>query len=63
MHGVHKHIDLNQPQRTAENMAALDALTSQDSIDAFAALYKKCVVRDTPIEATGEGVKAEVTCD
>ena len=48
---------------TAENMAALDALTSQDSIDAFAALYKKCVVRDTPIEATGEGVKAEVTCD
>lgn len=45
-----------------ENMGALDALTSQDSIDAFAALYRKCVVRDTPLEATGEGVKADVTC-
>jgi hypothetical protein len=31
-----------------------------ESIEAFAVLYKKCVVRDTPLEATGEGVKAEV---
>ena len=48
---------------TVQNLAALDALTSQDSIDAFAALYRKCVVRDTPLEGTGEGIKADVTSD
>lgn len=48
---------------TKENMDALDSLTSKDSIDAFAALYKKCVVRDTPLEATGEGIKVTVTYD
>lgn len=48
---------------TDENVATLDGLTSAESIGAFEVLYKKCVVRDTPLEATNEGVKAVITVD
>ena len=40
---------------------SLDGLTEPASIEAFEALYRKCVVRDTPLEGTMEGVKAEIT--
>ena len=42
-------------------MSSLDGLTEPASIEAFEALYRKCVVRDTPLEGTMEGVKAEIT--
>ena len=42
-------------------LASLDGLTEPASIEAFEALYRKCVVRDTPLEGTMEGVKAEIT--
>jgi len=38
----------------------LDALTTQQNLDAFKALYQKCVIRDTPLK---EGVKTEITVD
>jgi len=36
------------------DMAALDALTTPENLDAFKALYMKCVTRDTPIVGTPE---------
>ena len=44
-----------------DELASLDGLTEPASIEAFQALYRKCVVRDTPLEGTMEGVKAEIT--
>ena len=32
-----------------DEMAKLDALTTPEAIAKFAELYKKCVVRDTPV--------------
>jgi hypothetical protein len=46
---------------TAEEMQTLDGLTTPESYEAYRQLYVKCVVRDTPLEATNEGVKNEVT--
>ncbi len=42
-------------------MDVLATLTTEDSLAAFKALYQKCVVRDTPLQQTNEGVKAEIT--
>lgn len=47
----------------AEDMAKLDALTTSDAIEAFRALYIKCVVRDTPAAGTTDGVKMDATMD
>jgi diketogulonate reductase-like aldo/keto reductase len=47
----------------AADMAALDALTTPESLAAFKTLYQSCVVRDTPLQATNEGVKADFTLD
>jgi diketogulonate reductase-like aldo/keto reductase len=33
----------------AEDMASLDSLTTKEAIGKFAELYRKCVVRDTPV--------------
>jgi len=38
----------------SEDVAALDALTTPQNLQAFKALYIKCVTRDTPIEGTPE---------
>lgn len=49
---------------TDEEMAKLDALTTDDALAAFVALYRKCVNRDTPRGAGSlEGVKMEITQD
>ena len=34
-------------------MASLDDLTTDDSLAAMAAAYRKCVVRDTPMQEGG----------
>ena len=47
----------------ADDLAALDALTTRDALDAFRALYVKCVVRDTSAEGSTAGVKMDVTVD
>jgi diketogulonate reductase-like aldo/keto reductase len=46
-----------------EDMATLDALTTSDSLEAFKALYEKCVNRDTTKDGTMEGVKTDITID
>ena len=46
-----------------EDMATLDALTTSDSLEAFKALYAKCVNRDTTKDGTMEGVKTDITID
>jgi len=46
-----------------DDLAALDALTTTENLDAFEALYRRCVNRDTPLAGTEEGVKAAITKD
>lgn len=44
----------------------LDALTTPDAVQAFRALYEKCVLRDTPLAGTSEGLallRPEITAD
>jgi len=48
---------------TDENMEVLDGLTSKDTTDAFGALYRKCVNRDTSKDGTMDGVKMNITVD
>jgi diketogulonate reductase-like aldo/keto reductase len=48
---------------SAEEVAALDALTTDGAIAAFADLYRRCVNRDTPLAGSMEGVKAAITED
>ena len=33
----------------AEDMASLDSMTTPDAIAKYVELYRKCVVRDTPV--------------
>lgn len=40
---------------TAEDMADLSGLTTEENLETFKALYIKCVLRDTPLEGTPEG--------
>eukprot|EP00416_Gambierdiscus_australes_P031852 CAMPEP_0171085950 /NCGR_PEP_ID=MMETSP0766_2-20121228/19248_1 /TAXON_ID=439317 /ORGANISM="Gambierdiscus australes, Strain CAWD 149" /LENGTH=135 /DNA_ID=CAMNT_0011543555 /DNA_START=165 /DNA_END=571 /DNA_ORIENTATION=- len=39
-----------------EDMEKLDGLTPPQNFETFAATYRKCVVRDTPLASTHEGV-------
>ena len=47
----------------AEEMAELDGLTTPAALEAFAALYRKCVNRDTTKDGTLDGVKMDITVD
>ena len=47
----------------ADDMAKLDALTTPEALDNFVALYKKCVVRDTPDAGRTELVRTKLTVD
>mmetsp|Transcript_45758 Transcript_45758/g.103320 ORF Transcript_45758/g.103320 Transcript_45758/m.103320 type:complete len:350 (+) Transcript_45758:71-1120(+) len=47
----------------ADDLAKLDDLTTEQNLEAFEALYYKCVNRDTPNDGTMLGVKAAVTRD
>jgi len=38
----------------------MDGLTTQQNLEAFKALYQKCVIRDTPLK---EGFKNNITVD
>lgn len=44
-------------------MAELDSLTTPKAIETFAALYRKCVNRDTSKDGTLDGVKMTITED
>jgi len=46
-----------------DDMQALDGLTTPEALDAFLALYRKCVNRDTSKDGTMEGVKMNITVD
>ena len=48
---------------TEEEMEELDGLTTPEALDAFKALYQKCVNRDTTKDGTMEGVKMNITVD
>ena len=43
----------------AEDMAALDGMTTPEAISTFVGLYRKCVIRDTPLSP--EGIKMTIT--
>ena len=43
----------------ADEMATLDAMTTPEAIGKFAELYRKCVVRDTPVPP--EHAKTQIT--
>ena len=40
-------------QLDGEDMAKLGALTAEEALPKFKALYNKCVIRDTPASADG----------
>ena len=44
-------------------MSRLDELTDAAALQGFAALYQKCVVRDTPLPLDDLSVKRVITCD
>jgi diketogulonate reductase-like aldo/keto reductase len=46
-----------------DEMNELDRLTTQNAIDAFEGLYRKCVNRDTSKDGTLDGVKMKITLD
>jgi len=48
---------------TQDEMSQLDGLTTQDNIQTFVSLYRKCVNRDTSKDGTMDGVKMEITED
>ena len=48
---------------TGEEMEELDGLTDETAFEAFEALYRKCVNRDTTKDGTMDGVKTNITRD
>jgi diketogulonate reductase-like aldo/keto reductase len=48
-------------EMSADDMSQLDRLTIPAALEDFKVLYEKCVVRDTPLEATKEGIKKNIT--
>lgn len=44
-----------------DDVAQLDALTTDDNLQTFLGLYRKCVNRDTTKDGTLEGVKLDIT--
>jgi len=46
-----------------EDMTTLSSMTADSNITDFKALYEKCVVRDTPLAETKEGIKSEYTAN
>ena len=48
---------------TEDEIQELDSLTSGEALDAYKNLYQKCVLRDTPLEGSLEGVKLHITID
>lgn len=46
-----------------EEMSRLDSLTTQEALDAYQQLYRKCVNRDTTKDGTVDGVKMDITID
>ena len=48
---------------SAEDMELLDNMTTDQAIDDFVTLYRKCVNRDTSNDGTLVGVKMNITVD
>lgn len=48
---------------SSDDMKTLCGMSTQDNVDVFKGLYEKCVVRDTPLAESKEGVKAVYTAD
>ena len=44
-----------------EDVTKLDHLTTDDALETFAQLYRKCVVRDTQWDGTTDGVRTTFT--
>eukprot|EP00935_MAST-01C_sp_MAST-1C-sp1_P000499 g499.t1 len=47
----------------AEDMAALNTLTTDSNLETMKKQYIKCVTRDTPLAATGEGTRQQITLE
>ena len=56
-----ENADVVSFQLDGDDLAALDALTTEDALAAFKALYEKCVVRDTPLSEDDPGIKRDIT--
>jgi len=53
-----ENLDLFDFELDADDMSQLDALTTPEAISTFVGLYRKCVIRDTPLT---DGIKMEIT--
>jgi len=47
----------------SEDMDKLSGMTTPEAIAEYKKLYVKCIVRDTPIQDSGEGIKQDITLD
>ncbi|CAE8628167.1 unnamed protein product [Polarella glacialis] len=47
----------------SEDMNRLEGLTTEKNLETFKSTYLKCVLRDTPLEGSMEGVKTEITLE
>lgn len=48
---------------TSEEMKELDSLTTQENVQKYVDLYRKCVNRDTTKDGKMDGVKMDITED
>mmetsp|Transcript_45175 Transcript_45175/g.139140 ORF Transcript_45175/g.139140 Transcript_45175/m.139140 type:complete len:323 (+) Transcript_45175:22-990(+) len=55
---MEENLDLFDFELDADDMSQLDALTTPEAISTFVGLYRKCVIRDTPLT---DGIKMEIT--
>eukprot|EP00051_Salpingoeca_urceolata_P027633 m.482451 g.482451 ORF g.482451 m.482451 type:complete len:323 (+) comp22548_c0_seq1:2051-3019(+) len=62
-HRMEENADVFGFELDAEDFAKLDAMTVPENLETFKTLYEKCVVRDTPLADSREGVKLNVTLD
>ena len=56
-----ENADVNSFVLDDDDMASLDALTTDAALQAYKALYETCVVRDTPLSEDDPAIKRDVT--
>lgn len=57
----HMTVIIGLPLLTAFPSCILCSMTTPENLEEYRQLYIKCVVRDTPLAESGEGIKAKFT--